>query len=865
MKNNIFINRNYLKIITFFIFFIFLFIMVVPFSTANAQGVDDGISWMVANQNPSGSWGNSESTELRTTLLIATVLNTVQQKNTAYQDALTFIDGQSMQNLDYLSRKIVLYARHGADVSPMIGELMAAQNPAEDNNALWNYPEGGWGPLTGFTTNNLDTAFALRAINAAGLAGGLMVANRTIAANGTDQFEFELPDTATSLSISFTSLSGTVDFRIRQGTAPTLGDPYYAITFAPVNLSGLAVEPGINYIRIDSAAGATYAFEVSYVIESFDTRSLIAPVNYLVESQNNDGGWGLSKGADSNVYMTATVLMALGEYAGFFDLQSLIADGLTWLKGKQNPDNGFGEESSSVYETALAYVTLAASEPSSVEAQNALSFLLSKQNANGSWNEDAYDTAVSILAIYASMRDMDVDNDGIPDQFDNCPDTANADQLNFDGDFYGDVCDDDDDNDGLIDDYEIDVLGTIPLSIDSDKDGILDGDEDLDFDGRTNLQELADGTDPTETDVFLFKGLNLFGYPVVVPDGYTSYDLIVDLGDDSEVVKIQRYDKNSGTYLTTSYNAGIPEGDQYDIVTGEGYLVFMNEEKIVSFAGQISCPPYLFSPGMNLISIPCMPPGATSYDLLGQMGMDDAISSIQRYNPDNGSFETTAFYNGQPSGVEFRLINGMGYIAQVRLTSTTSSMLLPPSVWITSPEDGAIAEGPQIDVTGTVSPNAVVSVNGIPASVTDGNFIAINVPLEPGVNEITATAVSANNLSTDYTIEVTLEQSPDYSIPAGDSINDSRIFQGASELIDQAYYFTEEQINVPAFISYNTTGVARTSETDIQVSFNIAVSPSASVGMYEFQVEYGLLDEDSNPLQPLSNNVFNFRVGVVQE
>nr|WP_290856299.1 thrombospondin type 3 repeat-containing protein [Flaviramulus sp.] len=45
----------------------------------------------------------------------------------------------------------------------------------------------------------------------------------------------------------------------------------------------------------------------------------------------------------------------------------------------------------------------------------------------------------------------DTDGDGINDDVDNCPDTANADQADNDGDGLGDICDDDDDNDGILD------------------------------------------------------------------------------------------------------------------------------------------------------------------------------------------------------------------------------------------------------------------------------------------------------------------------------------------------------------------------------------------------------------------------------
>lgn len=86
----------------------------------------------------------------------------------------------------------------------------------------------------------------------------------------------------------------------------------------------------------------------------------------------------------------------------------------------------------------------------------------------------------------------DRDNDGVTNDVDNCPNTANANQADLDQDGAGNACDSDDDGDGLPDDYEI-ANGLNPLNS-------LDQQADPDGDGFTNLDEFSFGSDPNVAD-----------------------------------------------------------------------------------------------------------------------------------------------------------------------------------------------------------------------------------------------------------------------------------------------------------------------------------------------------------------------------
>ena len=357
--------------------------------------VYDAIDWLELNQSVDGNWG--EIIPLRDTPVVVEALVKTKPDSPNLTAANVWLQSQETPNNDYLARKIKALSLLEVDTCTLSSTLLSTQNP-----------DGGFGIAEGYASDTLDTTLALDALKAAGMAGGLTVVDESITFGEPDSFQFELPSDATSLRIVITELTGAIDFRIMQGTPPTLADPYYHITFAPVVLSGLPVDPGSNYIRIDSSVDSTYSFEVSYVADGFDTRDLLTPLNYLTQAQNPDGGGGITSGTDSNVYLTAKVLLTLESYSTFFDLQTNIDNGVAWLLSKQNIDGGWGDDGSTIYESALSLYALTNAGVQPTDPDNATNYLLSNQLPNGSWNDDAYETALAVLALGKPMLTINV-------------------------------------------------------------------------------------------------------------------------------------------------------------------------------------------------------------------------------------------------------------------------------------------------------------------------------------------------------------------------------------------------------------------------------------------------------------------------
>lgn len=142
--------------------------------------------------------------------------------------------------------------------------------------------------------------------------------------------------------------------------------------------------------------------------------------------------------------------------------------------------------------------------------------------ANGKSLLYGYDANSNILSETLAT---DSDGDGIFNSTDNCPNVANAGQADFDSDGIGDVCDPDDDNDGIPDAYEtahnLNPFDASDALLDPDNDGLNNLAEyqhgsninlaDTDGDGLTDGEEVAQGRNPAVNEAAVIIIINSSG------------------------------------------------------------------------------------------------------------------------------------------------------------------------------------------------------------------------------------------------------------------------------------------------------------------------------------------------------------------
>lgn len=129
------------------------------------SAIDAGISWLTQQVQTDGSYSTAQdvATPVQAT---AETVRTLRQlsPSTSTAAAEAFLAADPYHGTEYLARKIIAGAQAGTSVAALVTELTTHQNS-----------DGGFGELTGYASDPLDTGFAIEALDAAGNADPTVV------------------------------------------------------------------------------------------------------------------------------------------------------------------------------------------------------------------------------------------------------------------------------------------------------------------------------------------------------------------------------------------------------------------------------------------------------------------------------------------------------------------------------------------------------------------------------------------------------------------------------------------------------------------------------------------------------------------
>jgi hypothetical protein len=370
---------------------------LVPLFASAALGphATAGADYLSTSQNVDGSWGGTPTSlvsPIHATTVVTDVLRDVGLGGSpAVGSASSYLTGVAPVLTELIARRVIALAGTGVDETADVNALLTRQNL-----------DGGFGSDMGFDSTVLDTSVALQALHAVGLPRAL-IAGGGVAAGTPTVLAILVPAGATQLRVVVRSLAGTMDVRIREGSVPTLATPFFHLTAAPVQIvitpstPGVPLVAGMNFIRLDAAAGATFALDASVSVPGIDPSITLDAARWLVEAQNADGGFGFAASdEDSRVFFTAETVLALANVAD-------PASAITFLAGRHRADGGFGDDpTSTTFETGMALAAYGATGTGiGGLIPSPIAHLTTTQSLDGSWVGDAYSTALAIRALDA--------------------------------------------------------------------------------------------------------------------------------------------------------------------------------------------------------------------------------------------------------------------------------------------------------------------------------------------------------------------------------------------------------------------------------------------------------------------------------
>ena len=286
------------------------------------------------------------------------------------------------------------------------------------------------------------------------------------------------------------------------------------------------------------------------------------------------------------------------------------------------------------------------------------------------------------------------------------------------------------------------------------------------------------------------KGANYFSYPVTPPANLSAFELLKALGSAEEFSSIDRFNPTLQKFERASFVENVPQGVNFPIRRGEGYLVHARQERYVTFKGVTDCPKISLVTGLNLFAVPCPNNGYNSFDLLEDLGNQDEVTLLKHIQAGRADDFKEAHYTGeQPSGEQFYITNGEAYYAQMKLAKNALTLpshrrAFPPVMSSISPGQGVPGDLVLIQGEGfdpSVDNNSVV-INNSPAHIVYATptVIAAAVPSNAtsGPMKVTTNGRDSNALVF-AVLPKTIEEAPEQTGAGTTQIRPNQIATGS--------------------------------------------------------------------------------------
>jgi len=165
----------------------------------------------------------------------------------------------------------------------------------------------------------------------------------------------------------------------------------------------------LNQLSVNQVGIGTFSYfddntlETAFTLQalsaaSFSNQQVEGLLNFLISQQNDNGSFGDSSLTRDDLYTTYQVLVALYAYRLQFNIESQISSAVTYINSLRLASGDWGGS----YETAIALLAVIPAATDISSYQTALDALRGNQEGNGSWQNDAYITALAARALYTS-------------------------------------------------------------------------------------------------------------------------------------------------------------------------------------------------------------------------------------------------------------------------------------------------------------------------------------------------------------------------------------------------------------------------------------------------------------------------------